>query len=239
MKKNKPMVNHSSLILITGGNRGLGKNLAEKFIENGSTVIVTSRSFPFLNKKINDDEKLIKQYLDVTNEESIKQLFAWVNSLSIQLNVLINNAGIGIFKTLNELTLAEWNLMIQTNLTGAFLCAQQAYRIMKTHGGGRIINIGSIADKIPLPYNIAYGSSKCGLKGLSAILNEEVKFDKIRVTHVTLGAVRTDIWNDRQNFSKEDMLDVNIAAQTIAHIAYLPLDIRLDYIEITPEKGTL
>src|SRR6185437_8477610 len=133
--------------------------------------------------------------------------FVWLESLGKKLAVLVNNAGIGVFKPFTDITLNEWNSMIQTNLTGAFLCSREATKLMLANGGGRIINVGSIAEKIPLANNVAYGASKSGLKGLSNILNEEYKHDKIRVTHICLGATYTDIWADRPEFSKDNMLD--------------------------------
>ncbi len=226
-------------ILITGGNGGLGKALANKLLKKGNTVIVTSRSFNFSEFKNSEENSLIPQYMDVTIEDSVKNLFSWMKSLNIKINVLINNAGVGIFKPLIETTLAEWNAIILTNLTGAFLCSKEAYISMKANGGGRIINMGSIAEKIPLPLNTAYGASKSGLKGLSAILNEEGKLDKIRVTHVTLGATHTDMWNRREGFAKKDMLNVESVADYLSDIALLPLDIRIDNVEILPEKGVL
>jgi len=230
----------NQIAIVTGGERGLGKEIANRLIKNGIKVIVTSRSYEF-NTSCKDFKKqmLIKQHLDVTNENSVIEFFAWIRSLKKQLIILVNNAGVGIFKPFTETTLNEWESMIQTNLTGAFLCAREVSKIMLKNGGGRIINIGSIVEKIPLTNNAAYGASKSGLKGLSNLLNEEYKRNKIRVTHVCLGASYTDIWCGREGFSKEDMLDATVVADCIAFIAFLPLSVRLDNIEIFPEKGVL
>lgn len=231
--------NKAKTILITGANRGLGSAMAHKFIQRGHKVIATSRNYEFINHVTIAGGKVIKQHLDVTNENSVQQFFTWLNLLNIHLDALINNAGVGIFKPLAEITLDEWNRMIQTNLTGAFLCSKEAYKNMQSGNGGRIINIGSIAEKIPLQLNSAYGSSKAGLKALSAITNEEGKLEKIRVTHITLGATYTDIWKTRTDFKKEDMLNPELVADCISYIALLPLEIRIDKLEILPEKGIL
>lgn len=225
-------------ILVTGGRVGLGEAVAKKLLEAGHTVIVTSRIFNFANITSIQQNSLISQRMDVTSESSIKQVFAWIDTLNIKIDVLINNAGVGIFKPFSEITLEEWNIMVQTNLTGAFLCCKEAYKNMKKNGG-RIINIGSIVEKIPLSFNAAYAATKTGLKSLSATINEECKFDKVRVTHIILGATNTEIWKTREGFSKEDMLDPEVVANQISNIALLPLSIRIDNIEIVPEKGVL
>lgn len=227
------------LVLITGGTVGLGRALAAQLVSSGIKVIVTSRRAIFNETTTLPTGNVFVQQLDVTSEESVIKLFTWLHSLPEKLDVLINNAGTGIFKPLEDITLDEWNTTIQTNLTGAFLCAREAYKLLKTHGGGRIINIGSIANNIPLINNLAYGASKWGLKGLSANLGEEGKAHRIRVTHVTLGATYTDIWKMRPEFCQADMLDPNEVAACLAHIISLPLSIAINHIELLPEKGVL
>lgn len=232
-------VNKSKIILITGANTGLGKYVANKLLNKGCTVIATSRSFDFTGYKSISSNDLIHQHLDVRDENSVKKLFSWINSINVKVDVLINNAGVGFFKPIIETSLEEWNDMILANLTGSFLCSKEAYKNLKNNGGGRIINIGSIAEKHPLPFNSGYGASKSGLRYLSGSLNEEGKQDKIRVTHITLGATNTDIWQTRTEFKKEDMLNPEIVADSITNIALMPLDIRIDNVEILPPKGVL
>ena len=231
--------NINKLILITGGKTGLGRALAEQLIQQKATVIVTSRQANFHKDLQLTPGEIHLQHLDVTQEDSILQLFSWIHALNRPLDVLINNAGLGVFQAVEDLTTAEWELVIKTNLTGAFLCSREAYRIMKEYGGGRIINIGSIANKVGLTNNLAYGASKWGLKGLSTNLGEEGKIHHIRVSHVTLGATYTEIWKNRPGFAKEDMLDPNMVAQYLSYLALLPLEIAVNEIEILPEKGVL
>lgn len=231
--------NTSKLILITGGKTGLGRALAERLIKQRTTVIATSRQASFHEDLRLTPGEIHLQQLDVTQEDSILRLFSWLNSLNRPLDVLVNNAGLGLFNAVEDITTAEWELIIKTNLTGAFLCSREAYRIMKEHGGGRIINIGSIANKVGLTNNLAYGASKWGLKGLSTNLGEEGKNHHIRVSHVTLGATYTEIWKSRPGFAKEDMLNPDMVAQYLSYLALLPLEIAVNEIEILPEKGVL
>jgi NAD(P)-dependent dehydrogenase (short-subunit alcohol dehydrogenase family) len=129
--------------------------------------------------------------LDVRDEASVTHCFQALYKQYGRLDVLINNAGIGVFRPFEDISLAEWDDVLRTNLTGAFLCCRAAFPLLRNTGGGRIINIGSVADRVPLAGNAAYGASKFGLRGLSQILSEEGKDDRIRVTHLSLGAVYT------------------------------------------------
>lgn len=227
------------LILITGGTSGLGLALATQLLDSKTKVIVTSRKADFNETTSLPTGSIFIQQLDVTCESSVLKLFSWVASLPEKLTVLINNAGTGVFKPLEEITLDEWNATMQTNLTGSFLCAREAFRLFKLNGGGRIINIGSIANKIPLINNLAYGASKWGLNGLSVNLAEEGRAHRIQITHVTLGATYTDIWKSRPEFCQDDMLSPKDVAAYLAHIVLLPLSMAVNHVEILPEKGVL
>lgn len=226
------------LILITGGKSGVGRALAEQ-LKKRAIVIATSRQVGFNNSLNLQPGEIFFQQLDVSNEESVLRLFRWLQLLPFKLDSLINNAGIGFFNPIESVETKEWESIIQTNLTGAFLCAREAFKLMKESGGGRIINIGSIASKVPFTNNLAYGASKWGLKGLSANLGEEGKPYKIYSTHVTLGATYTDIWKSRPEFSPDDMLNTDEVAKSLAHLVLLPLNIAINEIEILPRKGVL
>lgn len=227
------------IALVTGGTRGIGKAAADQLSRLGFGVVVTSRTAPFDERADVLSGKVIVQQLDVSQEESVARLFAWLAQRSSPLAILVNNAGIGAFANLDNIPAATWAQIIDVNLTGAFLCSQRAAHAMSKAGGGRIINIGSIVDKVPTPQNAAYGASKWGLRGLSRTIAEELKEQNVRVTHISLGAVWSDIWADRSGFSKADMLDVADVGGVIAYIASLPLSIRIDEFEMTPAKGIL
>ncbi len=228
---------NDKLILITGGNSGIGYAVAQKLVSDRVTVITTSR-----NNRFNDRDlipnTINRQYLDVTNKESVDKLFLWISQQSQKLSVLINNAGIGIFKPFSKITADEWNTVIATNLTGSFLCSKSAFSLMQ-QTGGRIINIGSIVELAGIEDNSAYAASKSGLRGLSFVISQEGRKINVTATHITLGAVYSDIWNNRAEFSKDDMLDIEHVAESIKYIANLPNNIRIDNFEITPLKKIL
>lgn len=285
----------NKVVLITGGRRGLGKTMAEYMLREGAYVWITSRSFPKessasveseaiqdKNEQMeikgkeselwNDHPRLRQVYMDVTDENSVRYAFQEVEEVHGRLDVLVNNAGVGIFKPLEETTLTEWQQVLQTNVTGVFLCSREAVRLMKRQGsmgrgaavdgeiaptkislteedeaetrsqglaGGRIINIGSVSGYIPIPENGVYGASKYAVRGLSYILNEEGKGHNIRVSIVNPGAVYTDIWQGREGFDPEDMLQPEDIAATILDIAQRPLHVRIDEVNILPPKGVL
>ncbi|HLX53888.1 MAG TPA: SDR family oxidoreductase, partial [Aquella sp.] len=178
-------------------------------------------------------------YLDVTNASSIDQFFLWLSQQNQQLSILINNAGVGIFKPIIKISLEEWNTIIATNLTGAFLCSKHACILMNKSGGGRIINIGSVVELAGIADNAAYAASKSGLRAMSFVISEEGRNTNITSTHITLGAVYSDIWKDRPGFNKKDMLNIEHVSETIKYIAGLSYDVRIDSLEITPATKIL
>lgn len=226
-------------VLITGGTRGIGKTTAEWLAKEGAAVFVTSRTAaPALPAAPPQSGEIATAMLDVTDEAGILRLFHWLDEQELRLDMLVNNAGVGIFKPLAETTLAEWDTVITTNLTGLFLCSREAYKLMKKQGGGRIINLSSISGYMPLAANGAYGSSKHAVRGLSQICNEEWKQDRVFVTAISAGAVATEI-TDHRLFDPADMLKPEDIAQTIVELAKKPLSVRIDEIRILPPKGVL
>jgi len=231
---------NGKVVLVTGGRRGLGKTIAETLAKEGASVWVTTRQAAqdFPREPVKPGEIGVIQ-LNVTDENHVRNVFQQISSLHKQIDVLINNAGIGVFKSVIETTLEEWNKVIQTNLTGVFLCSREAFHYMKEQGGGRIINLSSVAGYLPIPENGAYGTSKYAVRGFSEILNEEGKPWNIRVSIVSPGVVFTDMSKERPGFQREDMLMPKDVAETILDIAKRPLHVRIDEVKILPPKGIL
>lgn len=240
------------VVVITGGRRGLGATMAEYMLREGAIVWITSRTVAkeLDTPLVGSAGRCRSAYLDVTDEQSVISFFEKVEKAHGRMDVLVNNAGMGVFKPLEETTLTEWQEVIQTNLTGLFLCSREAFKLMKKQtlgkdgveqkaSGGRIINIGSVSGYIPIAENGAYGASKYGVRGLTYILNEEGKSHNIRASIVNPGAVYTDIWEGREGFDPQDMLQPEDIAETILDIAHRPLHVRIDEVNILPPKGVL
>lgn len=228
------------IVVITGGTRGLGKTMAEYLSREGAAVWVTSRQAPSPSPAQKAASGEVREVLlEVTQEASVQTLFQAVMDTYGRLDVLVNNAGIGVFKPVVDTTLAEWNAIFDTNVTGLFLCSKEAFKIMKPQGGGRIINLSSVSGYIPIVENGAYGASKYAVRGFSDILNEEGKLHNIRVSTISPGAVFTDMTVDRDFFNPAEMLKPEDVAETVLDIARRPLHVRIDEVKILPPKGVL
>lgn len=229
----------NKLIIITGGTSGIGHAIAKYSNKDNATIIITSRNIDIHDNQI-EIGKINKQYLDVSNSESITKFFNWIAKQQIRPEIFINNAGIGVFKDFTEISESEVKNIIDTNLMGSFLCAQQASKLMKTSGnGGRIINIGSIVELGGISLNSIYAATKAGVRAMSLVISQELYKYNITSTHIALGAVYSSIWDNREGFCRNDMLDVEHVAQAIINLIKLPHNVRIDYLEIVPPKKIL
>lgn len=218
------------VILITGGSRGVGAAIAQALLPHAQ-VYVTSRT-----PQTREFAAPVLA-LDVTSESSVQQVFQTLLREHTQVDILINNAGVGFFKSITEISLTEWQQAVDTNLTGAFLCSREFFRTNQS--GGRIINIGSIVDQMGVVQNMGYAPSKWGLRGLSAGLNAEGLARQIYCTHISLGAVATEMWQERPGFASADMLSPTEVGKMIREICLMPLSVRMDHLTLYPPKGLL
>jgi NAD(P)-dependent dehydrogenase (short-subunit alcohol dehydrogenase family) len=228
----------NSVVVVTGGNRGIGESVAGACAASGARVVATSRAAEKFPEKV-ESGVVATAPLDVTDEQSVLRLFEWIDRAVGAIGVLVNNAGTSVRKRDEDLSLHEWQRVIDTNLTGAFLCSREAMRRMKRTGGGRIIMIGSVADRVALPECGAYGASKYGARGLSEVITEEGKAFGVFGTLVSLGAVRTAAWTGREGFDPADMLSPDDVAACVVDIAARPLSVRIDEVRVGPPKGIL
>lgn len=157
--------------VVTGAGTGIGRGIARALAGAGATVVVAGRTLSTLERvahEIADAQgHAVPVGADVTDQASVERLFARVASDHGRLDVLVNSAGVVCGGPFEDLPLATWQKVLDVNLTGAFLCSQQAFRLMKAGGGGRILNIGSISAFIPRHDAAAYTASKHGLIGLT------------------------------------------------------------------------
>lgn len=220
--------------LVIGGLRGIGRAISQDLVHHGFIVYATSR------EEITDTgiEHLIPLQLDVTSEAAVEEAIHQIAQQRPSLDVLVNNAGIGIFKAFEEVTPQEWENVFKINVLGIFQCTQKAFPLLKKQGG-RIINVSSIATERKLPFNTVYAASKHALRGFGGVLGEEWAPYRIFSTNIHLGATYTDIWKDVEGFLAEDMLHVDDVARVVSFIATTPLHVRIDDMTVTPPKGVL
>ena len=192
--------------IVTGGSRGIGYAIARALLEGGANVVVAGTTQETLDAAVRDLRGAARQgagaagqgarvegvRADVRRYPEVEALMASAAGTFGGLDILINNAGVGQFRPVAELSIEEWHAVIDTNLTGVFYCCRAAIPHLSARGGGWIINISSLAGKNAFPDAAAYCASKAGLNQFSEALMQEVRHDGIRVSYVMPGSVSTD-----------------------------------------------
>ena len=184
--------------IVTGGSRGIGFAIAAALVAGGSRVAITGRNRAHLDsaaKRLKEVARGAGDVLTVSGDvgrarDAGEAIEATVRHFG-GLDILINNAGIGIFNNVADMSAADWDTLIQTNLSGVFYCSHAAIPHLKRRGGGWIINISSLAGKNPFPGGAAYCASKAALNAFSEALMQEVRYDNIRVSYIMPGSVAT------------------------------------------------
>ncbi len=182
--------------LVTGGSRGIGLAIARALVADGVQVVVTGRSEAHLSAARPSIEaagpgSVETLQADVRRYDDVTRVLEGTVARFGGLDILINNAGVGIFADVADMTPAQWSEVIDTNLTGVFNACQAALPHLRRRGGGFIINISSLAGKNPFVKGAAYCASKVGLNAFSEALMQEVRYDNIRVSYVMPGSVAT------------------------------------------------
>lgn len=185
------------MAVITGASRGLGRAIALSLASAGAGLALVSRD----QKKLAETAEAVRKLgaaaetfaADISQEEQVLRLEKEVMAKFSKIHILINNAGINIRKPLTEFTMGEWNQVLQTNLTGAFLMCRSFVPRMKGLGFGRVINLTSIMSHVALAGRSAYAASKAGLLGLTRALALEVASEKITVNAISPGPIATDM----------------------------------------------
>ena len=187
---------HDRVAVVTGSTKGIGLAVAEALLEAGGRVVISSRNAREV-KEVSDrlsvanPGRVASETCDVRHESEVTKLFECADRVFGGVDILVNNAGIGLTRKLEDTTLAEWNAVIETNVTGVFLCSRAAIPRMRKRGGGYIINISSLAGKNTFPGATAYNASKFALNGMTEAMMQEIRHDGIRVTSIMPGSVDT------------------------------------------------
>lgn len=183
--------------IVTGGTKGIGKATAEQLLELGARVVICARNEAGVSRTLAGIEALYPGKVagiscDVSQYEQVVKLVKFAVDRFSKITILINNAGIGHFVDISEMTPQQWREVIDTNLTGVFYCCHEVIPHMKKAGGGYIINISSLAGKNPFKGGTAYNASKFGLNGFSEAMMQDVRYDNIRVSYIMPGSVDTE-----------------------------------------------
>jgi len=183
--------------VVTGGSRGIGYCIAERLLQEGANVYICGRDAQILKKSLENlraqsGGQIEGMAVDVSRYEECRKLVRTAAERFGGIDLLVNNAGIGIMKPVDQLTPAEWDATIHTNLSGVFYCCREAIPVMRQRGGGYIFNISSLAGVNPFAGGSAYNASKFGLNGFSEAMMQDVRYDGIRVSYIMPGSVDTD-----------------------------------------------
>ena len=231
---------HEKVALITGAGSGIGKATALAFLADGFRVTLSGRHREGLEevaRSAADGQALVVE-ADVTDPGAVQGMFEAARGKFGRLDVLFNNAGVGVpfGVNLEDLSYEQWRTVIDTNLTGAFLCTQQAFRIMKaqTPRGGRIINNGSISAHVPRANSAPYTASKHGITGLTKSASLDGRKYDIACGQIDIGNALTELATRLPQ--AEPMMDVKHVADSVLMMAKLPLEANVQFMTILPPK---
>jgi 3-oxoacyl-[acyl-carrier protein] reductase len=193
--------------VVTGSTKGIGRAVAESLAREGVNVCVSARDVDEIKRAVDElsdlgDAQVTGAVCDVRDYESVRALFAHAVAELGGVDVLVNNAGVGLFGRVEEMPPEDFRAVLETNLFGVFHCCHEAIPLMKERGGGYIINISSLAGANPHPEMAAYNASKFALNGFSEALMQEVRQDGIKVSYVMPGSVNTAFGGDAPDESK-------------------------------------
>lgn len=231
------MTENSRVAVVTGAGSGIGRAAALALLQDGYRVVLAGRREPLLAEVAQlggAPERCLVVPTDVTDEASVLALFDTTVRQFGRVDVLFNNAGISAPAVLLEdLTLDQWQGVVDVNLTGMFLCLRQAFRVMKTQTpqGGRIINNGSIAATTPRPNSVAYSATKHAVSGLTKSAALDGRKYNIAVGQIDIGNAATEMAQRMQagilqangQTAVEPVMDVAIAGQSVLYMANLPV----------------
>ena len=225
------------MALVTGGSRGIGFAIARALVDAGASVAITGRdpsALELARGKLGG--QTIALHADVQNERDATRAVDETAGKFGGLDVLINNAGVGVFASVADMTPAQWRQVIDTNLSGVFYCSHAAIPHLRTRGGGWIVNISSLAGKNAFTGGAAYCASKAGLNAFSEALMQEVRHDNIRVSYVMPGSVATGFTGRGEHEGSDWKLAPEDVAQTVMDLLAHPARSLPSRVELRPSR---
>jgi NAD(P)-dependent dehydrogenase (short-subunit alcohol dehydrogenase family) len=229
------------IAVVTGAGSGIGRAVARALSDHGWSVVAAGRRPEPLAETLGDRDGLAVP-TDVADPEAVDALFAAARERYGRVDLLFNNAGIGVTAPVTELSVEDWRRVVDTNLTGSFLCARAAFRVMAAQDpqGGRIINNGSISAAVPRPHSIAYTATKHAVTGLTKSLSLDGRAVGIACGQIDVGNAATDM-TDRMSAgilqadgrtAAEPTMDVAHVAEAVLYMASLPLDANVQFMTV-------
>lgn len=237
--------------IVTGAGSGIGRATTIALMKAGYAVALAGRRHDAIEETItlagDTPGEGLAVTTDVTDEAAVEKLFKVTCSSFGRLDLLFNNAGTNVPNVpFEDLTLEKWLMVVNVNLTGSFLCARGAFRIMKAQNpkGGRIINNGSISSHAPRPGSAPYTATKHAITGLTKTLSLDGRKHDITVGQIDVGNATTEmaermakgVQQANGDIAVEAMMDVNHVADSVVHMASLPLETNIQFVTIMATK---
>lgn len=227
--------------VVTGGTRGIGRAIAEALVSAGVNVAITARSERGVENAVSQlnetgPGKAAGYICDVRDYDQVKSVFAKIAGDLGGVDILINNAGVGIYAPVASMDVADFRAVLETNVFGVFYCCHEAIPLMKRRGGGYIINISSLAGTNAHPEMAAYNASKFGLNGFSEALMQEVRHDRIKVSYIMPGSVNTEFGGDEPNDEKSWQLQPEDVARVVMELIEQPGRSLVSRVEMRPSR---
>ena len=237
--------------MVTGAGTGIGKSVALALLREGYSVVLAGRRVGPLEMTLKEAGPLRSQAVvvptDVSEPASVRSLFTKTKEIFGRLDILFNNAGTGAPPVpLEDLTYEQWKSVVDVNLTGTFLCTQEAFKLMKsqTPRGGRIINNGSISAHVPRPNSAPYTATKHAITGLTKATALDGRQYDIACGQIDIGNAETDLTAQMKEgvmqasgvIAVEPTMDVKQVARAVVYMASLPLDANVQFMTIMATK---
>ena len=245
------MAGHNKVAIVTGAGTGIGKAVALTLLKDGYRVALAGRRKEPLDKTISEAGEAAARALavptDVASPDSVRALFSLAKQKFGRLDLLFNNAGVGAPGVpMEDLTFEQWKNVVDINLTGSFLCAQEAIKIMKSQDpkGGRIINNGSISAHAPRPNSAPYTATKHAITGLTRSTSLDGRAFDIACGQIDIGNAGTNMTARMSvgvpqadgSLAVEPTIDPQHIARAVAYMASLPLDANVPFITVMATK---
>ena len=227
--------------IVTGATKGIGRAIAEALAREGMNVCISARKEDEVERTVDELSSVSKggvagAVCDVRDYDEVKALIEHTVEEFGGVDVLVNNAGIGLFAPVEEMSPEDFRAVLETNLFGVYYCCHEAIPQMKKRGGGYIVNISSLAGTNAHPHMAAYNASKFGLNGFSEALMQEVRHDRIKVSYVMPGSVNTDFGGDEPSDEKSWQLQPADIARVVVDLLHHDERSLPSRVEIRPSR---